>query len=90
MGDHRYRAVNKKLNMGAANPSGENTVVEGAVDGPTEWIIKPTDIEGEYMYGFDHGGDAADVLISEESLQLLSRQQPLPIRVFGTKPSSSK
>ena len=49
MGNDRYKAVNKKFNMGVATPSEENLVVEGAVEGPTEWIIKPTDIEGEYM-----------------------------------------
>jgi len=49
MGNYRYSVVNKKSNMGIPVPSEENTIVEKAVEGPTEWIIKPTDIEGEYI-----------------------------------------
>ena len=87
MGNDRYRVANKKLNAGPAHPPGEDVVVEGLAEGPTEWIIKPTDIASEYMYGStNHKGDAADVLISVQSLQWVSRQQPIPVRVCGTKP----
>ena len=74
LGNDRYKSSNKKSGMGLALPSGENNVVETVVEGPTEWIIKPTDIEGEYMYGFNHGDDGPDVLISEQSLQRVFHQ----------------
>jgi len=49
MGNYKYKWMNKKSKMGGAVPSEENAVAEGAVEGPTEWIVKPTDIEGEYI-----------------------------------------